>query len=220
MKSKQYAIALLGMALMVMVTGRAWATTNSANNQDSLTITILPNIDRGVSIDTNTEIMDLGTVDLGVTTQTVRPATVTILGSMSSDGSQTTGQELDLSLTFSPVGGWSLDTSPTIDSTSNETDAIAVYALFSDTTLSLAPTAAQFVAENGAFTTTLARAGGGVGNGTRFEKTGGGALPGDGMDHLSTGDKAHLWMLFRLPNVTTVTDAQEITLTATAVNAN
>ena len=218
MKSKKCIAALLGLMLTVLGTGIAWADSDTTNDRASLTFSLTPNVDFGVSIDTGNITMDFGSVALGTLQQRVRPATVTILGTITSDGSQTTGQELDLALTF--VGGWSLDTSPSIDTTSNETDAIAVYALFSDTSLSLAPTPAQFDAESGGFTQTNERAGGGSGDGTRFEKQGGGALPGDGMDHMSTGDAAHLWMLFRLPADTTTGNQQEITLTATAVNAS
>ncbi len=218
MKRKKWACAvLMGLLALGAETRTAWATADSTNNQASLTITILPNIDLGVSIDTNSVILDLGTLDLSMTTQTVRPATVTILGTLASDGSQTTGQELDLSLTF--TGGWDLDTSPSVDTTDAETDMIAVYALFSDTSLSKAPTAGQFSSENGGFVSTAQRAGGAGGDGAQFEKAGGGALPGDGMDHKSAGDKAHLWMLLRLPSATTDSTAKTVTLTATAVNA-
>ncbi len=219
MKGKKYVAALLGLALMVTGVRTAKATANSDNNADSLTITILPNIDRGVSIDTTAAYMDLGTMDLKLTTRTVHPATVTILGTLASDGSQTSGQELDLSLTF--TGGWSLDTAPTIDTTGvgGEVDALAVYALFSDTGLSTVPTAAEFVSDNGAFTTMSARAGGGSGDGTQFEKTGLGVLPVDGMDHKNPQEKAHLWMLLRMPSATTSGGSKTVTLTATAVDA-
>ena len=217
MRSKKCIAALWGLMLTVMGSGIAWADADTNNDKASITFSLTPNVDLGVSIDTGNVTMDFGTVLLGTLQQPIRPATVTILGTITSDGSQTTGQELDLALTF--VGGWSLDTSPSIDTTSNETDAIAVYALFSDTNLSLAPTPAQFNAESGGFTQTNERAGGASGDGTRFEKQGGGALPGDGMDHKSPNEQAHLWMLFRLPAETTTGNQQEITLTATAVNA-
>lgn len=213
---KRIGAVLLGLALMATGTKTAWADTDTTNDQASITFTIMPNIDRGVSIDTTAVDMDLGTVGLKVTTQTVRPATVTILGTLAYSGSgETTGQELDLALTFS--GGWNLDTSPSVDTTDAETNMIAVYALFSDTGLSLAPTAAQFDADSSGFTQVSERVGSGSDNGTRFETAGAGALD---MDHMSAGDKAHLWMLFRLPSATTDTNEKKITLTATAVQAN
>ena len=105
MKSTKLAVtALMGLLLTVMGTDRAWAIADPTNDADSMTILITPNIDRGVSIDTANVSLDMGTLDLFSSTQTVTPATVTILGTLDSDGSETTGQELDLSLTFGGAG--------------------------------------------------------------------------------------------------------------------
>jgi len=207
----------MGLLLTLAAVNTAFAQTNDPDAA-SITITITPNVDLGVSIDTGNVVMDLGSVDLYGTTQTVRPATVTILGTVSSDGSETTGQELNLALSFVSGGTpWGLDATPSTHAVSGGLDQLAVYALFSDTGLSIAPNGNDFATDNAGFTSTTQRAGGATNNGVLFEKAGSGAK---NMDHQSPGDKAHLWMLFRLPNLTTSGGAQEITLTANAVNAS
>ena len=211
----------MGLLLTLAAVNTAFAQSNDRDS-DALTITITPNIDLGVSIDTGSMdiagVIDLGSVDLYGTTQTVRPATVTILGTVSSDGSETTGQELNLTLSIVSGGtAWGLDTTPSTHAVSGTLDQLAVYALFSDTGLSIAPNGNDFAADNAGFTSATQRAGGAANNGVLFEKTGSGAKD---MDHQSPGDKAHLWMLFRLPNLTTSGTAQQITLTANAVSAS
>lgn len=218
MKSTRYVVtALMGLLLTVMGSGRAWADAVPTNDAYSMTILITPNIDRGVSIDTSNVTLDLGTQNLYASVGTVQPATVTILGNLSSSGSETTGQELDLSLTFS--GGWTLDATPSTGPNLGAVDELAVYALFSNTTLSGAPLGHEFAVYNGDFTISSGRAGGAGGgvDGTKFEYIGGAPAQ---MDHMSVDDQRHLWMFFRLPNTTTVGAQQSITLTATAANAD
>ena len=77
MRSKQTIAALMGLALLVTGAERAWATAVPTNDTDSLTITITPNIDRGVQIDTDNVVMDLGTVDLGTLAPMVPKAVCT-----------------------------------------------------------------------------------------------------------------------------------------------
>ncbi len=213
MKTTMKAAALVG--LLMMVTGRAWALADASNDSDQIIITITPNVDRGVEIDTGSVILDMGTVDLYTTTQTVSPATVTILGTLA-------GQELDL--TGSIEGGaidWTFDTSPTtVGETGGEEDALAAYVLFSDTSLSLAPTASDF-----ADGTALAsfsggspqRAGSASGDGTKHEMTGAANVD---MDDKDPNDTAHLWIFLRLPSITSTSNAQEVTFTLTAVDAS
>ena len=217
MKTKKWMSGLLGLALTLTCLSFAQAQPNDPDSAQ-IKITITPNIDLGVSIDTSNVVMNLGSVDLYGTAQTVRPATVTILGTQASDGSENTGQELSLTLSFVSGGtAWGLDTTPSTHAVSGTLDQLAVYALFSDTGLSVAPTGNDFATDAAGFTSATQRAGGATTNGVLFEKTGSGAK---NMDHQSAGDKAHLWMLFRLPNLTTSGTAQEITLTANAVSAS
>jgi type 1 fimbria pilin len=207
MKQQTVTGALIGL-LMLTVTGTSFAAAVPSNDQDSIQITITPNIDRGVQIDSQTVSVDLGTIGLQTTTQTVRPATVTILGTVAS-------QELTVAGSILPT--WSFDTTPSIDTTSMEVDALAFYLLFSDTTLSEAPPGAEFVSDSGAFTGQTLRAGGDAGPGTVFEKTNGGAKD---MDTLAPAEQAHLWFFLRLPGTTSSANAQTVTVTLTAVDAS
>ena len=213
MKTTMKAAALVG--LLMTVPGRAWATADPANDASQITITITPNIDRGVEIDTSAVTLDLGAVDLFTTAQTVSPATVTILGTL-------VGQELDLTGVID--GGaisWTFDTSPTtIASTGGESDALAAYILFSDTSLSLAPSAADFAdgtADASFLGTGTQRAGSTSGDGTKHEIQGAGNVD---MDAKAPTDTVHLWIFLRLPSVTTTANAQDVSFTLTAVDAS
>ena len=203
--SKKVLGALMALAMTLTHTTQAWAIAEPSNDQDSITITITPNVDRGVEIDSTTVAVDLGAVSLNTTTQTVRPATVTILGTIGNT-------ELDVTGTIAPT--WSFDTTPTVDTFSSEQDALAFYMLFSDTNLSNAPTGADFSADSGEFTGTSLRAGGDVGNGGTFEKTGNGVKD---MDARNPADTSHLWFFLRLPGTTTTSAAQSVQITLSAV---
>ena len=215
MTKKLMTAALSALLMTCWAAGTAQA---QADDSDSMTITITPNVDYGVEIDTTNTTLDLGTVDLYAATQMVDPATVTILGTVSSDGTETTGQELDLALSFGGTGPWSVDATPSTDATSGSIDELAVYALFSDTELSAPPDGDEFAAESADFTSASGHAGSATNNGTDFEYTQ--AANARDMDHLSVDEKAHLWMFFRLPPSTTNTGAKTVTLTATAVGAS
>jgi type 1 fimbria pilin len=207
MKKQTMMAALIGL-LTLTLTGTAFAAAVPSNDQDSVQITITPNVDRGVEIDSQTVSVDLGTVGLQTTTQTVRPATVTILGTLAS-------QELTVAGGILP--DWSFDTTPSVDTTSMEVDALAFYLLFSDTTLSEAPPGAEFVADSGAFTGQTLRAGGDSGGGVVFEKQNGGAKD---MDNRAPADQSHLWFFLRMPGTTTSANEQTVTITLTAVDAS
>ncbi len=209
---------LIGL-LMMFASGTGWSTADSTNDSDSLTIRITPNVDKGVQIDTGTYdsggYISLGTVDLYKSTFTVRPATVTILGNLGSSGLNS-GQELDVSGTI--TGGWTFDTTPDVaEDTGGELDALAVYLLFSDTTLGAAPSAVEFDSGSGAFNGTSTRAGGSSGNGAIFEHAGTGSTD---MDDLSAGDTMHLWLYFRLPSQTSTGSAQDVMITLSVADAS
>ena len=221
MRKKVMTGALMGL-MMTALGAPAWATADPTNDTDQVIIRITPNVDLGVSIATaaydagNDGYISLGTVDLYQTTWTVRPATVTIEGNIGSNGANT-GQELDVSGAI--TGGWSFDATPTVGAeTGGEVDAMAMYLLFSDTTLSAAPAAAEFSSGSGEFTGPTLRAGGdGGAGGTQFEHVGGGST---NMDDLSATDSRHMWLYFRLPNQSSTGNNQDVTVTLSAVNAS
>ena len=215
--------ALAGLAL-VLAAGSAWAVDpDASNNSDQIRIRITPNADYGVEIDTGNlpmagGLIDLGALSLYASTFTVKPATVTILGSVSKSAGNptTTGQELDVTAAIS--GGWTFDTTPTTDNTSGAIDELAMFLLFSDTALAAGPAASEFAGATAGVTTAAAiRAGGSSSTGVVYEKTG--AAAGD-MDNLSVGNKRHMWTYFRLPDATSTASAQDVTVTLTATGSN
>ncbi len=211
MKKTISALALMG--LLVTWTDRACATADDTNDSDQIIITITPNIDRGVQIDTGSVVMDLGAVDLFTATQTVKPATVTILGTF-------IGQELDLTGAITSAGvAWTFDSSPTTAPNAGTENLLAAYLLFSDTALSETPSAADFGdgTADASYTAGTQRVGGPVSGGTKYEIQGPGNLD---MDAKAPLDPAHLWIFFRLPDVTNTSSAQNVTFTLTAVDAS
>jgi len=208
---KRLLITTLALLLGAGAVQFAWADADPSNDSAALTITVTPNIDIGVTLDTSAVsggFLSLGSVDLYASTQTVRPATMTIVGNLAT-------QEVNLSATL--TGGWKFDVSPSTWATSGETDALAAYAQFTSTTVATAPSGPAF---NGAPNDALdvdatsfpsTRCGGGPSaTGTRFE---------DGttdMDNLAVGAQRHLWFYFRLPNQTSVQTQQSVKVTLTA----
>ncbi len=210
MNKKMMVLAAL-LGLMFATTRNVWADAVPGNDSDALTITVTPNIDYGVDIATTPSVMNLGTVDLYASTFTVQPATVTFQGNMA-------GQELDLSASVGTA--WKFDVSPSTWATSGEQDALAVYALFSATTLAAAPTGDDFANATAAAgfnvdaqTLGAVRVGGSGGPGNKYEKQGADAVD---MDLKNPGNQARLWFLLRLPNQTTTGNAQDVKVTLTA----
>ena len=200
--------ALTGLLVAVAGAG-AYADTVASNDSDQIIVRITPNVDRGVEIDTSAVVLNLGAVDLFASTQTVTPATVTILGNIGN-------QELDLSGAIASAGtAWTFDASASTDATSGTLDQLAAYALFSATTRPTAPTGTDFADGTAAASVTggAQRVGGPSGNGSKHELQGGDTV---NMDNKSPGDTAHMWMFFRLPSSTTGSDEQAVTLTLTA----
>jgi hypothetical protein len=217
-------------ALLVLATGvSAWAADpNAANTEDGLTIRITPNADYGVTIDTanvgvDGGVIDLGAMDLYTSTWTVRPATVTITGTVSKRGAQG-GQELDVTARILTANGWIFDSTPTTDALGGAVDELAMFLLMSGTDISVAPSginfaqmgdAAEVTDAGAAGTTSLTyRAGGAGGTGTKFE------FGGTDLDQMSVNDKKHLWMYFRLPSETSTGNAQDIAVTLTATGTS
>ena len=186
-----------------------------AASTDSLTVTITPNALYAVSINTASVVLDLGGVNLGASTQTVSPATVTIQSSYA-------GTDLKLQGSIAPgVAPWSFSA----DSTTLENDKLAAWAVFTDLSVSAAPgqTSGYF---NGTAPGTAndmidgtsqdVGAVSGVGTGFLAGTSDAGyktmqAIPNYTTDQ--TASRSHLWLYFRLPGGTTSSAAQKITVT-------
>ena len=225
---KWMAVVLTALMGLWGLVGKAWSDATPSNDSDALTITVTPNVDRGVDISTGAVGLNLGTLDLNLSTFTVSPASVTILGNMASAGPNT-GQELNMSGVI--AGGWGFDTtSPSTFTTTGDTNNLAVFALFSATTLVTAPSGDDFA--NATANAALNDASAGavfdatrVGaanptNGTRFEKQGTGNVDMDNLSPTSPTVQSHLWFFLRLPDQTTTANAQDVTVTLTAVDAS
>ena len=209
MKTKTW-LAALGVIL-----GLGWTTDASAYvfvSSDSLTVTITPNANYSLDIDTATASLDLGVLALDASTFTVKPATVTIGSSFATT---------DVRVLTQITGGWTLDA----NTATREDDALQAWAVFSDTGLPSSPVSAGafsgtvFGANNsdvlGVTTAQYAGTNAGVtqyvlGAGEADYKTMDG-IPSNSVD--APASSAHLWLKFRLPLVTTVVAAQNVTVT-------
>ena len=182
----------------------------SSNNATAMVVRITPRADRGVEISTGNVNLNLGTLDLGASTQTVSPATVTFTGNMSST-------ELDLEASIS--GGWSFDGNPlSFASTAAAANLLNVWATFTSVSTTTAPSQGdeyfRVGSSSGAKITsasnvaTAAHVGTFTGTGIGlFENNEGSS--GD-LDSVIPGSVRHLWTYFRLPPTTSVTGAQDI----------
>jgi len=198
--------------------GTAWADPS-----DSLTVTITPNAVYAVDIDTALVVLNLGTVDLGLSTFTVSPATVQVNSSYAAT---------DLTIAAAVIaGGWTLDA----DTANNENDALKSWAVFSDTSVTNASTLAALT---GAFTGTVPGATGSdvlgtVSAGVGTEATldvqyvlAAGNVGHKTMDALPTftvdgpASRSHLWLKFTLPSTTTDLTAKQVQITVTGGGPN
>lgn len=224
--------AVWGLAALAWLAGWSPAfghqtEAGPAPNFDSLRITIHPAVDRGVDIDTAAVSLDLGPVAMLQSTFTVTPATVTILGTDAV-------QELDISAVITSLGPpWNFDLTPSTDATNGEIDALAMYALFSETSVAAPPSGDEYmiaVASAGfadgtpgpVFSPTRVggtavnpqRAACGIANAECFEMQ---TSPTE-MDNLAPNASKHLWFLLRMPSQTTSTQDHNVTVTLTAVD--
>jgi len=203
-------VGVVGIVMGSVMVEKLWAYSDAiaTNNTAQLTITITPNVDRGVTITTTNAFMDLGTVDLSSTiagvsssTQTVNPSTVTITGTFGNT-------DLLLTASINSAGtAWSFDAS----SDGVVTDQIAVWTVFtgvSTATLSSTQDSIYFNGDTAGTGSDLVsgpfplRVGETAGNG-RFE---------NGLDtnNLAVDAQRHMFMRFRMPSATTATDAQNL----------
>ena len=204
--------AFLALGLLVLNTSKAHAVYSgdsiSSNNAAGMVIRITPNADRGVQISTGNVHLNLGVVDLGASTQTVTPATVTIQGNM-------IGCELELSASI--TGGWVFQNFQT--RTSTGANQLNVWATFTSISTGLAPATQddeyfRVGTSSGAKLTALgptfaASPIGVIGNNGigGFENNEGGT--GD-MDDMVAGNVRHLFTYFTLPPTTSITGPQDI----------
>lgn len=197
---------MVALALAVVIKAGAQAAVS-----DSLTITITPNAFYAVDIDTDNVNLDMGTVTLGASTQTVRPSTVTI---------QSTYAQTDLRLQGT-ISGWTFDS----NTASNEQDALATWATFTSIARSSAPAQSgdYFAGTNPGSSgsdvvdTTDRYVGSSVGDGTTNLFENNGDFDAQDMDARAPNHQSHLWLNFRLPNATSNNSAKTVTITLTAV---
>ncbi len=209
---------VMGLILGAAVT-RAWADPNTSNDKDSLTITIQPNVDLGVDVDTATTKFVLpggnltGTMAIGATDYLVSPASVTILGNFSN-------QELDLQA--AGLDTWTVDADEIAAS-----DQVQVYAMFTVNKTSR-PVEAEFgqgLDARHQVIGTVKTAGetlAGVENddltGNQFEIANLQMTSGTNMDGIAVGVLKQLWLRLDAPPATTSDENQRIVVTLTAVN--
>lgn len=199
------ALLLLGL---LSLAGRAQAAVS-----DSLTVTITPNVQYAVDLDTGTNPggLALGNVNLGASTFTVTVTTVEVQSSIS---------QTDLSISAQVIaGGWNIDGS----TAAQEVDGLQAWAVFTDTSV---VTTAVAQAQPGAFDAedvlqTTPQNVGSVGAGpSRHMLSSGTGFKNmeDLPSNLSDGpaSRSHLWLKFTLPNVTSVTTQQSVYVTVIA----
>ncbi len=188
---------------------------------DSLTVTITPNAFYSVDIDTANVVLDLGTVDLAASTQTVQPSTVTI------DSTYAT-TDLRLQGFISSAGTpWTFDA----DTSSNEGDALQAWGVFTTIAHTTAPaqsggyfSGTQPGQNDSDVISTTNRYVGTQGGVTGHFEAASGEHGFKDMDALAPSPAAAatslLWLRFRLPSVTTTTNAQNVHILLTAVQPN
>ncbi len=203
-------IVTFGMLALGMIglVNKAQATAISSNNATALTITITPNVDRGVEISSAIATLNLGSVDMNFSTKTVFPATITIVGNISST-------ELTLLSTITAAGldSWNFDDAPL----TVEADQMAVWSLFSGVSISSVPTDNEFVVYNATVTQSMVALADQIGDAlSRFE----GGWTGSDMDSMTPQTVRHLWTRMRTPSSTSRTATQAVVFTLTVQAAN
>ena len=200
-------VGLLMLGLMMTSQDKVYAYSDavSSNNVTALTVLITPNVDRGVEISSGNVHLDLGNVDLNASTYTVRPATVTIVGTASTS---------ELTLAAAIGGGWNFDADP-LDANS---DQLATWALFSSIAITSPPVSNDFTIFNSTInsnstTQSAAQVGDAL---SRYE----GNWSGSDMDSMAPQAKRHLWIKMRTPSDTTVYGAQTIVFDLAVEAAN
>ena len=217
----------VGFAMLVLA-GLASVSAVQAADKGSLTVTIRPNAAYSLTIGTSAQgegFLNLGLVDLSGTTQTVRPATVTVTSNFAA-----TDLKLQGAITCTGTPCWQFDAA----TGAAEPDYIAVWAVFTDTGVATAPsqTGGQFsgsapagAAGADVVSTTDEHVGDNGSNTDLFQVSPGQGGYKDMEDQPSNTVNAgvaasHLWTYFRMPNATTNSDNEFITFIVTAVAPN
>ena len=213
LKTVVLSLGLLAVGLMGLASkAHAYTDALNSNNTAQITITITPNVDRSVTITTDNVHMDMGNVNLTgsfVSTQTVRPSTVTIGGTMGNT---------DLLLSGNITGGWNFDAS----SSTLEQNKLATWVSFTSISTAVAPAqnTEYFRGEDGTGSSALLASDTADFAATRVG-TDAATLPGrfendlTSMNGLAVSTQRHMWMFFRMPSATTITDAQRVTFILT-----
>jgi hypothetical protein len=195
--------SILFAAVLAVSPASVFADTNPANDSDSITMTIVPVVDIGVSIDTTSVVLNF-TLPMGATDFTLNPANLTILGNVQA-------QEIDVQATnvsANPV--WTADTDETAG-----IDEVQVYALFS-VGRGANPSLAEFAGVKNLVTPTLKRAGGSPGAGPDLNFENNSMTGGVDMDNMLVGDTRQMWLRIDAPPLTTTGDVQKIQITVNA----
>ena len=220
MKAKGRWTTALAAVVMLLCAGEARAAIS-----DSLTVTIVPNAGYSLTLSTTNVGLNMGTVSLGASTQTVKPSTVTITSSYAATG-------LKLQGSMSGAGTpWTLAQ----NTAAQGLDQLAAWAVFTDTSISnyavLGTTGTNSnyfigtssgVAGSNVIGTVQAPVGTFTGsssplfiaNSSQAGYKTMASLPTQAID--PAGSRAHLWMYFVLPPSTTDNNAKLMTLTLTA----
>lgn len=186
----------------------------------NIIVTIQPDLYYDVTITTDDANLNLGQVGLGLTTQTVRPATVTI-------NSTEIGTDLRLDGDIvNTLGGqnWLFDP----DTSDQNLDRLAAWATFTDVARGSAPAPGgdyfqgtqPGVASSDVIDDQNRYVGSSAGQGTTNLFENNADFDPIDMDGKAKDDTAALWLYFRMPSTSTDGDPQDITITLTAVQTD
>lgn len=206
--------ALAALGVLIGLAGTARAGTS-----DALTVTITPTAAYSVTVTTTNVVLNLGSVGLNTSTQTVRPSTITVTSSYAQTNLQMQG------IMAGAGTPWTFAS----NTASLGNNQLATWAVFTDTSVTVAPAqgANYFVgtvpgaAGSDVVDTTQRNIGGVAGTGLFITGTTGSAgykqmtnLPPNTVD--LPASRAHLWTYFTLPPTTTDNNAKLVTFVITA----
>jgi hypothetical protein len=217
-QQRRHTMKRLMKAVAAVALGFGLAAPLHAATTDSLTVTITPNAVYAIDIATDAIGLDLGTVSLGASTQTVRPSTVTV---------QSTYAQTDIKLQGSIASGgtpWTFDA----NTASQEANALAAWATLTTIAHSTAPaqTSGYFsgtvpgAVDSDVISASNQDAGDVGGGGENLFEAGSGDHGFKDLEDETPNEQSLIWLYFRLPSATTTTNAQNITITLTAGATN
>jgi hypothetical protein len=196
---------------LMIATGLCLGLFKVVHAGDNIVITITPSAYYAVDLATDSVQVDLGTVTMSGSTQTVSPATASITSTYAST-------DLRIQGSINSVGAnWSFDGA----TGSIEPNSIAAWAVFTSTTRQSAPSqgGGYFSGTSTGAASDLVAATqhyiGTDGTDTDMHEAEGETDLKE-MDGMATGQEANLWLFFRMPNSSDDDDPQEITFTLAA----